>query len=189
MLLRTKDLDLRSPTVYWPKSLSDYAVLLLLALLRVPTLMTHRLMLPLTRQWSTRLQEWTRMQASFRVLVLNPLMLAHWRLQTTQQAMAACEQVVLMRQAEAPDSSDDDEVIEVSHKRKRQRKLEETGAESSGHRERRANKAKSTPWQVVSAPQRLTLEIQYGLPTYPQVEQGWDFPEVVLWHVNLQIRW
>ena len=41
-------------------------------------------------------------------------------------------------------------------------------------------KAKSTPWQVVSVPQRLTLEIQYGLPTYPQVEQGWDFPEVVL---------
>ena len=49
-------------------------------------------------------------------------------------------------------------------------------------------KAKSTPWQVVSVLQRLTLEIQYGLPTYPQVEQGWDFPEVVLWHVNLQIR-
>ena len=43
-----------------------------------------------------------------------------------------------------------------------------------------SSKAKSTPWQVVSAPQRLTLEIQYGLPTYPQVEQGWDFPEVVL---------
>ena len=41
-------------------------------------------------------------------------------------------------------------------------------------------KAKSTPWQVVSVLQRLTLEIQYGLPTYPQVEQGWDFPEVVL---------
>ena len=52
-----------------------------------------------------------------------------------------------------------------------------------------SSKAKSTPWQVVSAPQRLTLEIQYGLPTYPQVEQGWDFPEVVLWHVNLQIIW
>ena len=52
-----------------------------------------------------------------------------------------------------------------------------------------SSKAKSTPWQVVSVPQRLTLEIQYGLPTYPQVEQGWDFPEVVLWHVNLQIRW
>ena len=52
-----------------------------------------------------------------------------------------------------------------------------------------SSKAKSTPWQVVSAPQRLTLEFQYGLPTYPQVEQGWDFPEVVLWHVNLQIRW
>ena len=51
-----------------------------------------------------------------------------------------------------------------------------------------SSKAKSTPWQVVSALQRLTLEIQYGLPTYPQVEQGWDFPEVVLWHVNLQIR-
>ena len=43
-----------------------------------------------------------------------------------------------------------------------------------------SSKAKSTPWQVVSVPQRLTLEIQYGLPTYPQVEQGWDFPEVVL---------
>jgi hypothetical protein len=41
-------------------------------------------------------------------------------------------------------------------------------------------KAKSTPWQVVSAPQRLALEFHYGLPTYPQVEQGWDFPEVVL---------
>ena len=54
---------------------------------------------------------------------------------------------------------------------------------------RRTIKAKSTPWQVVSAPQRLTLEIQYGLPTYPQVEQGWDFLEVVLWHINLQIRW
>ena len=52
-----------------------------------------------------------------------------------------------------------------------------------------SSKAKSTPWQVVSAPQRLTLEIQYGLPTYPQVEQGWDFPEVVLWHINLQIIW
>ena len=52
-----------------------------------------------------------------------------------------------------------------------------------------SSKAKSTPWQVVSAPQRLTLEIQYGLPTYPQAEQGWDFPEVVLWHVNLQIIW
>ena len=52
-----------------------------------------------------------------------------------------------------------------------------------------SSKAKSTPWQVVSVPQRLTLEIQYGLPTYPQVEQGWDFPEVVLWHVNLQIIW
>ena len=43
-----------------------------------------------------------------------------------------------------------------------------------------SSKAKSTPWQVVSALQRLTLEFQYGLPTYPQVEQGWDFPEVVL---------
>ena len=43
-----------------------------------------------------------------------------------------------------------------------------------------SSKAKSTPWQVVSVPQRLTLEFQYGLPTYPQVEQGWDFPEVVL---------
>ena len=52
-----------------------------------------------------------------------------------------------------------------------------------------SSKAKSTPWQVVSAPQRLTLEFQYGLPTYPQVEQGWDFPEVVLWHINLQIIW
>ena len=52
-----------------------------------------------------------------------------------------------------------------------------------------SSKAKSTPWQVVSAPQRLTLEIQYSLPTYPQAEQGWDFPEVVLWHVNLQIMW
>ena len=52
-----------------------------------------------------------------------------------------------------------------------------------------SSKAKSTLWQVVSALQRLTLEIQYGLPTYPQVEQGWDFPEVVLWHVNLQIIW
>ena len=37
---------------------------------------------------------------------------------TTQQAMAACEQAVLMRQAEAPDSSDDDEVVEVPCKRK-----------------------------------------------------------------------
>ena len=52
-----------------------------------------------------------------------------------------------------------------------------------------SSQAKSTPWQVVSAPQRLALEIQYGLPTYPQVEQGWDFPEVVLWHINLQIMW
>ena len=43
-----------------------------------------------------------------------------------------------------------------------------------------SSKAKSTPWQVVSVPQRLASEIQYGLPTYPQVEQGWDFPEVVL---------
>ena len=38
---------------------------------------------------------------------------------TTQQAMAAREQAVLMRQAEAPDSSDDDEVVEVPCKRKR----------------------------------------------------------------------
>ena len=52
-----------------------------------------------------------------------------------------------------------------------------------------SSRLKSTPWQVVSALQRLTLEIQYSLPTYPHVEQGWDFPEIVLWHVNLQIRW
>jgi hypothetical protein len=51
---------------------------------------------------------------------------------------------------------------------------------------RRANKAKSTLWQIMSvlqvmlALQKLTLEIQYGLPTYPQFEQGWYFPEVVL---------
>ena len=37
---------------------------------------------------------------------------------TTQQAMAAREQAVLMRQAEAPDGSDDDEVAEVPSKRK-----------------------------------------------------------------------
>ena len=39
---------------------------------------------------------------------------------TTQQAMAAHEQAVLMRQAEAPDSSDNDEVVEVPCKRKKQ---------------------------------------------------------------------
>ena len=101
---------------------------------------------------------------------------------TTQQAMAACEQAVLMRQAEAPDSSDDDEVVEVPCKRKIHTGTLaiERGEFSRQNKRRRTSKAKSTPWQVVSVPQRLTLEIQYGLPTYPQVEQGWDFPEVVL---------
>jgi hypothetical protein len=56
-----------------------------------------------------------------------------------------------------------------------------TGRDYSGQNERkRTSKAKTTPWQVMSVPQRLILEIQYGLPTYPQVEQGWDFLEVVL---------
>ena len=55
-------------------------------------------------------------------------------LRTTQQAIAAHGQAVLMRQAEALDSSDDDEVREVPCKRKRQNKKQKTGAEFSGHK-------------------------------------------------------
>jgi hypothetical protein len=38
---------------------------------------------------------------------------------TTQQAIAACGQAVLMRQAEAPDNSGNDEATEAPCKRKR----------------------------------------------------------------------
>ena len=54
--------------------------------------------------------------SQFQCLGLEPIDAG--TLKTTQQAMAAHEQVILMRQAEAPDSSNDDKVVEASNKRK-----------------------------------------------------------------------